>query len=190
MATFFKRKKLARLSGLMPPVGQNRTSASGPPSACNMARPPACAAGNSFIKVKPWSRAVMTSLGVITPGTKGSLAARTVSTSAGVQPGERAKRAPASITRCTSTACVTVPAPRCMAGTLRATASMQARPCGVRSVISITSMPPASKASANGTAWATSVRAITGTTRDWKAGRAGMGVKVVSMIRTAGVGLE
>ena len=120
----------------------------------------------------------MTSLGVITPGTKGNWAARTASTSAGVQPGDRAKRAPASTTRCTSATRVTVPAPRCISGTARATASMAASPASVRRVISITSMPPANRAWARGTAWAASVKAMTGTTREVKAGRA----RVVFMV--------
>ena len=92
-------------------------------------------------------------------------------TRASLMPGDSAKRAPASCTCCISAARVTVPAPTCICGTCLATASMAAKPALWRSVISITSMPPASSACAIGTACDTSLMTMTGTTRDLKTGR-------------------
>jgi hypothetical protein len=59
-----------------------------------------------------------------------------------------------------------VPAPTCIAGSARATASIAASAASLRSVISMTSMPPSSSASAIGTACAGSAITTTGTTRE------------------------
>ena len=90
-------------------------------------------------------------------------------------PGDSAKLAPAACTSAISCARVTVPAPTCICGTWRATASIAGKPATWRSVISITSMPPSSSAWAIGTACAGSVMTMTGTTRDVKAGRTKVG---------------
>src|ERR1700716_2288883 len=148
----------------MPPVGQNKTSGNGAPSACNMARPPACSAGNSLSTLKPAARAVINSVGVMTPGSRGNRAPREAAASSGVRPGVTPNCAPARSAAAKSTARVSVPTPTMAAGTTLRIASMAASATGVRMVISNTRKPPATKARASGTAVSRSVTVRTGMT--------------------------
>src|SRR5580700_5308307 len=86
--------------------------------------------------------------------------------SVGVAPGDMAKAAPASATALRSDAEQTVPAPRVISGTDLAIAAIACSATGVRSVTSITCMPPRTSARATSTATDASVNVTTGMTGD------------------------
>src|SRR3984957_19131473 len=77
-----------------------------------------------------------------------------------------AKAAPASAAAFRSETEHTVPAPTVISGTALAIAAMACSATGVRSVISITWMPPRTRARATSTATAASVNVTTGMTGD------------------------
>src|SRR3569833_3329738 len=66
-ATLGRDRYSRAYDGVIPPVGQKRTSENTAPSARNSAAPPASCAGNSFSSLKPDSRAMSTSENNNTP---------------------------------------------------------------------------------------------------------------------------
>src|SRR5205823_2192703 len=85
------------------------------------------------------------------------------SSTSGFVPGETTNCAPCSITRRTSSADLTVPAPTSASGCERRSAAIAARPALVRSVISAAGRPPAVSASSSGPASSAAFSSTTGT---------------------------
>ena len=82
----------------------------------------------------------------------------------GVAPGLSAKRAPSAWAVSRSAGVSTVPRPTTASGTSAMIAFAASRATGVRRVISRVVMPPATRARASGTAWASSGTVMTGIT--------------------------
>src|SRR5437016_5736017 len=106
----------------------------------------------------------MTSEAVATAGRYGMCPTAAAASSVPVAPGEMANEAPALAAACRSATESTVPAPTLISGTARAIASMARNAAGVRSVTSITCMPPRTSARARSAAAAASSIVTTGMT--------------------------
>jgi hypothetical protein len=91
----------------------------------------------------------MRSLAVATPGNAASPTDRQRRTTGSASPGLTTNRAPAAATSSTWSGTSTVPAPTCMPGSA-ARRRLDSSPASVRKVISMTSIPPSSRASARG----------------------------------------
>src|SRR5262249_5847051 len=106
--------------------------------------------------------------GVQTPGRIAMSRARQARTSSGFVPGETTKSAPADWATDSCSSSSTVPAPRSISGYASRIASRPACAEGVRKVISTHESPPATSASASGTARSASGSSTTGTTPAWR----------------------
>jgi hypothetical protein len=127
--------------------------------------PPLVSAGKNLKKSRPRPSPRMMSDAVAMPGNIGTRWSRLARTTSSVRPGLTTNFAPALAASANWLALVTVPAPTSAPGTSAAILAMASSATGLRRVISSTSSPPSTSALASGTAWARSLRTITGTMR-------------------------
>ena len=119
----------------MPPVGQKSASLKGPPKALSASTPPTMVAGKSLKASSPYSKPLIISLAVATPGSNGMFLSFMDAAKERVKPGEIANFAPASSTALKVSAFMTVPAPVMASGKALATASIASSAFGVLRVI-------------------------------------------------------
>ena len=124
--------------------------------------PPDCSAGKNLRTFSPILTAAVTCEGFTTPGTIGSPAAWAARTISGSNPGETRKSAPACCAAATCDSVRIVPAPIAMSGWAARIAAIDSSAHGLRSVTSIERTPPATSASASGTAAPAEGMAMTG----------------------------
>mmetsp|Transcript_126313 Transcript_126313/g.252381 ORF Transcript_126313/g.252381 Transcript_126313/m.252381 type:complete len:209 (-) Transcript_126313:25-651(-) len=124
--------------------------------------PPLASAGKNFIMERPRPIAASISVGVATPGITGIPRARHQRTTSGLRPGDTIKRAPASTAFAACAGDRIVPAPRMAPGTPAAIRRSDSSAAAVRKTTSTTGRPPATRASARGTARSASGTATTG----------------------------